>query len=403
MATLARVRHRLLSFPIPHLLLHRLSSAAAILSPGDPSAVLTSKQKSRAALSLLKSEKNPARIVEICRAADLTPASPLDRTALSIAASKLAASGSFAALRSYLDGFLTPRPDISSDRLRSHAIVLFGQAGMFDDAVRTFKTSDSPSVRSLNALLFACILAKKHDEVGRIFRDFPTSYGIAPNLDTYNTVIKSFCESGTSRSFFSVLDEMIRVGIKPNMTTFCTALAGFYREERFDDVGKVLELMKKHDCHPGLSAYNVRLQSLCKLKRLGEAKALFEEMLAKGMKPNWVTYNHLIFGFCKEGDLEEAKKLYKEMGRRGCVADSSCYFTLIYYLCQGGDFEAALGVAKETMARNWVPCFSTMKMLVNGLVSRSKVEEARELIEKMKEKFSGNADMWKEVEEGLPQ
>lgn len=386
------------------------SSSSAILNPSDPSAPLSSKQKSRAALSLLKSISSSSaapdaaaadadRIVAICRAAALSPSSHLDRHALSLAVSSLSASRSFDHLRSLLHSLLlSPH---SPPRHLSHAIVLFGQAGLLDDALRTFRSH--PDLPSLNALLFACILSRNHDRVPRLFRDLPASHGINPNLDTYNTVLKSFSESGTSRSFFSVLDEMSRAKIKPNRTTFYTALAGFYKEERFDDVEKVLELMKKHDCRPGLTTYNVRIQSLCKLKRPGEAMALLKEMKGKGMKPNWVTYNHLIYGFCKEGDLEEAKKLYKEMRSRGCVGDSAFYFTLIYYLCKGGDFETALGLCRETMARNWIPCFSTMKMLVNGLVSASKVEEAKEIVEKIKEKFSGNADMWKEVEEALPQ
>ena len=124
-------------------------------------------------------------------------------------------------------------------------------------------------------------------------------------------------------------------------------------------------------------------------------------MIRNGMKPNWVTYGHMIYGFAKEGDLEESKKLYKEMLSRGCTPDSSCYFTLMHYLCVGGDFDEALEVCKESIKRDWIPCFKTMKMLVDGLVSKSKVEEARELIEKVKEKFSSKADMWKEVEEGL--
>lgn len=381
--------------------LRRFSSAAAILNPADPAAPLTGKQKSRAAISLLKSEKEPERIVEICNAAALTPECHLDRIAFSLAISKLAAAKSFAAVRSFLDDLLSSRPDLQNERFRAHAIVLFGQAGMIDDAIRVFKSCGDATVKTLNALLFACVLAKKPDEVGRIFREFPKTYGITPNLETYNTVIKAFCESGTSRSVYSILDEMGRKGIKPNMTSYSTLLAGFYQEEKFEDVGKVLEIMKKNDCPPGLSTYNVRIQSLCKLKRPAEAKALLEGMVQRGMKPNAVTYHNLIHGFCKDGDMEEAKRLFAEMSRKGCVPDSGCYFTLIYYLCQAGDFETALSACKESMEKNWVPCFSTMKALVDGLAKNSRLDEAREIVEKLKERFSKNSEMWKEVEESL--
>ncbi|KAF9587800.1 hypothetical protein IFM89_005675 [Coptis chinensis] len=209
---------------------------------------------------------------------------------------------------------------------------------------------DFRTVKSLNALLFACLIGKKYDEVKSIFVEFPKRYGIQCNLDTFNTVIKAFSESGNTSSVYSILAEMDRKRIEPNATTFSTMLAGFYKEEKDKDVGNVLVLMKQHGVKLGLSTYNIRIQSLCKLNKSGEAKALlFEEMLARG-----------------------------------------------------GDFENALRACKVSMLKQWFPNFATMKMLVDGLVSISKVEEARELVGKMKERFT-KVDMWKEIEEGLPQ
>ena len=53
------------------------------------------------------------------------------------------------------------------------------------------------------------------------------------------------------------------------------------------------------------------------------------------------------------------------------------------------------------MEKNWVPNFTTMKSLVEGLVSIAKVDEAKELVAEIKEKFPNNADLWKETEESL--
>ncbi|KAF8663953.1 hypothetical protein HU200_055298 [Digitaria exilis] len=388
---------------VRHLLRRRLSTAAAtapaptpgsILNPSSPNTPLTSLQKTRLAISLLKSSPPPPpdQILSICRAAALSPEVHMDRVALSLAASKLSSAPD--TLRDLASTVLTQRH-------APHAIVLFGQAGLLPDAISTFQSS--PSTRSLNALIFACIVSGNHTEAARVFQTFPDAYGVKPNTETFNTIIKSFAESGTIRSFYSVFDEMCKKGVKPDTTTFTTALAGIYKEERFEDVGKVIELMKKHGCGETLPVYNVRVQSLCKLGRSGEAKALVNEMVKKGMKPSWVTYNHLVYGFCKEGDLEEAKRLYKEMGMKRLVADCNFYYTLIHYLCKGGDFDTALGVYNEIAPKNWVPSFSTMKKLVNGLAENSKMDEAKGIIEKMKEKFPDKTEGWKEVEEALPQ
>ncbi|CAO2823661.1 unnamed protein product [Amaranthus hypochondriacus] len=401
MAFLARFRAK----TIAPIRTYSSSSPSSILNP-DSKTILTSKEKTKAALSLLKSEKNPEKILEICRAASLTPESHLDRICFSLAISKLSESNYFEGIRGFLEE-LKKRPDLRNERFISHAIVLYGQAGMLQNAIDTFQHMEQLGIgrtaKSLNALLFSSMLAKKYNEVKRIFMDFPKMYNIQPNIDTYNTVIKAFCEAGESSSSYSIVAEMGRKQCKPNNTTFSTMIAGFYKEKKFDDVGKVLELMKEHDMKPGLSIYNTRILSLCKLGRSSEAKALLDGMRERKMKPNSNTYTDLIHGFCKESKLEDAKKLYKTMVTQGYKPSSTCYFTLIYFLCNAGDYEAALPIAKESIEKNWVPNFNTMKSLVEGLVSISKVEEAKDLVAQIKEKFPNQADLWKETEEKLSQ
>ncbi|XP_050277667.1 pentatricopeptide repeat-containing protein At1g61870, mitochondrial-like, partial [Quercus robur] len=214
------------------------------------SSALSSKSKTRSALSLLKSEQNPHQILEICHAASLTPESHLDRIAFSVAISKLSESNHFDTIRQFLDDLLTSRPDLKTERFASHAIVLYGQAKMIPQAIDTFKRIHDlgipRTVKSLNALLFACLLSKDYKELNRVYIEFPKFYEIKPNLDTFNTVIKGFSESGSTSSGYSVLAEMERKSVKPNATTFGNLLAGFYKEEKFEDVGKVLKLMESH-------------------------------------------------------------------------------------------------------------------------------------------------------------
>ncbi|KAL1320242.1 hypothetical protein AAHE18_14G042300 [Arachis hypogaea] len=361
---------------------HRHHFSTSILSP-DSSTPLTSKQKTRAALNLLKIEKNPERVLEICAAASLTPANHLDRVTLSEAVKKLSAAGHLDGLRRLIEEDLKPRLDLRNGRFLSHAMVLYGQANMLDDAIRTFDRMEEEqrvprTVKSLNSLLFACIVAKNYKE--------------------------AFCESGSSSSVYSVLDEMDRNSVKPNATTMKTMLSGFYKEEKFEEVGKVLKLMEeRYKMHPSLSTYNVRIVSLCKLKRSAEAKALMEGMICRGRKPNSVTYMHLIFGFCREGNVEEGERLFQEMKKKGYTPNSDCYFTLIHFLSEAGKFESALSFAKESMAKSWFPNFTTMKNLVNGLASVSRVDDAKELIKEIKEKFSASSDKWDEIEAGLTQ
>lgn len=294
-----------------------------------------------------------------------------------------------------------------SERHASHFIILYGHGALVDDAIKLFdempRTGIERNIKTLNSLLFSCLLAGDYAKMKRIFLVFPKEYGLEPNLETYNTILKGLCNSGSANEAHSILAEMERKGIELNRTTFAIVIAGFYREENFMDVGKMLQLMKRYNMQPGISIYNVRIQSLCKLKRSTEAKAFLDGIISRGMNPNSETYSHLIYGFCREGKLETAKNLYKEMVDRGLKpGGGECYFTLVYYLCQGGDFEGAYSICKECMSNGWIPNFTSMRSLVDGLVSINKVDDAREIIGEVKKKFSRNAHIWNQIEGRLP-
>ncbi|KAL5730822.1 hypothetical protein ACHQM5_003613 [Ranunculus cassubicifolius] len=363
----------------------------------------STKQTTRTLLSLLKSEKNPQNILTISNTAHLSPKFHLDRIAFSLLIQNLVESQSFNTIHTFIEQ-TKQRLDLRDEKSQAHFIVLYGQAGMIDDAITTFKEMEkfgfSPKTPSLNALLVACLIAKKYSEVHRIFYEFCKLYEIKPNLDSFNIVIKACCQSGDSSRSYLILEEMVRNRCKPDAVTFGRMLAGFYAEEKYRDVERVLELMNKYGQKQTVTILNVRVQSLCKLMKSYEAKALFQGV--RKVKPNAVTYHHLIHGFGNEGNVEEVRRLYNDMEDSGIEPDAACYFTLVLYLCLGGDFETALRACRDSIKNKWYPNFTTLKKLVEGLVSISKVEDARELIKEVKERFTANADLWEEVEKSLP-
>jgi pentatricopeptide repeat protein len=69
-----------------------------------------------------------------------------------------------------------------------------------------------------------------------------------------------------------------------------------------------------------------------------------------------------------------------------------CFYFLVDSLCQIGEFEPALDIAMDMICEGWVPTVNTMKNLVNGLVSVSKVDDAKNLAQEIKTKFPKNSD-----------
>ncbi|CAA0835906.1 Pentatricopeptide repeat-containing protein -mitochondrial [Striga hermonthica] len=389
------------------LLLQRRRFFSTSPHPAPVSRTLpANEEQTRTTLALVLSEPDPARIPHIFRSTSLTPESHFHRHVYTKAISKLMDSNDHDSIRTLIRDSIERLSTRKSEHLFSQFIVLYGRGGLVGDAVDLFDRMPAMgvnrNVKTLNSLLYSCLLAGDYSEMARIFRDFPQKYGLKPELDTYNTVLKGFCDGGCSSEAHAILAEMEGKNVKPNLTTFATIIAGFYMEEKNDEVGKILNLMKKHGVKPGISIYNVRIKSLCKLGRSEEARALLGGIVSKGIKPTRATYGSLIYGFCREGKLEVAKGLFGEMVGKGLEPEPVCYFTLVFFMCKGGDFEAALDVCREVMGKGWVPNMTTMKLLVDGLVGIGKVDEAREIIGHVKEKFQRNSDKWSEVEDGLP-
>lgn len=243
------------------------------------------------------------------------------------------------------------------------------------------------------------------DKFHQAFASFPKKYGVSPGIKSYNLALKAFCKAKRVDSAREFIDKMeSEASVVPDIDSY-NALLGAYLENGdksgFD--GVVKEIVKK-GLEQNLNTYNRRILRLCKSKESVRAKKLLDEMISKGVKPNSTSYNAIIFGFCKVGDLESAKKVLERMVGDGYASPPSfAYYTLMRHLVDEGEFDTALEMCKEIIRRKWVPPFEAMEGLVNGLVKMSKVEEAKEVVEKMKKRLRGNAvDSWEKIEAALP-
>ncbi|KAL9384048.1 hypothetical protein Peur_024371 [Populus x canadensis] len=274
--------------------------------------------------------------------------------------------------------------DISKEGFNARLISLYGSVGMFDHARKVFdemrERQCARTVMSLNALLGACLSSKNFDEVEGLFRGLSKEIKIEPDLISYNTVIKAFCEMGSLDSAVSLLDEMKKKGLEPDLITFNTLLHGFYANARFVDGERIWDQMKERNVEPNIRSYSAKLFGMASEKRMKDVARVVEEMNSKGIKHDPFSYHALIRGFVNEDDFDEAKRWYGEMLKNGCKPHRLIFETLIPFSVEKGDLAFAFKLCMDVIHSKLVVQEALIQSVVDALAKESRIAEAKELV-----------------------
>ncbi|KAF5177863.1 Pentatricopeptide repeat-containing protein [Thalictrum thalictroides] len=263
-------------------------------------------------------------------------------------------------------------------------IYLYGKVGMFDHAFKLFdelpQLNCQRTLWSFNALLSACVWSKQFNKAEELFREMPLKLSISPDVVTYNIVIQALCEMGSFDSAESMLSEMESNGVKPNVFTFNTIMHKFYDNGQFCVGERIWDMMEKSGIAPNIVTYNSKMQGLLSAGKLAEVFELVEELHTRKLKPSLNTYNILIRAYCSNGNLDEAKKMYDCLLKDGFLLSRSPFRMLIRCCCENGDLDLALKLCEENMSVISDIGSDILQLVVDGLVKRSRVEEAERLV-----------------------
>ncbi|KAI3495249.1 hypothetical protein L1887_37496 [Cichorium endivia] len=274
--------------------------------------------------------------------------------------------------------------EISKEGFAVRLISLYGKSGMFDHASKVFDEMPErkcpQTVKSFNALLGACVNAKKFDKLDGFFRELPEKLSLKPDIVSYNTAIKAFCEMGSFDSAATIFDEIEKNGLEPDLITFNTLLIGFYGNGRFLDGEKFWSKMMNTNLSPDIRTYNAKLVGLVSEKKLDEAIELFNKLESKNLKPDEFSYNAIINGFCNNGDLKEAKNWYAKLGQSDSSPNKATFAALIRLACKTLDFDWAIELFEQTIEEKCLVDPNVMQLVVDGLVKEKKIEDAKKLV-----------------------
>ncbi|XP_068640069.1 small ribosomal subunit protein mL103 (rPPR7) [Aristolochia californica] len=365
----------------------------------------TSPNASVAALkSKLRAEHDPDKALAIFSSVTDSLPTVSSRFALDLTVKRLAKSRRFSDIENLIES-QKKSPKITQEAYLSSLIRAYGNAGMVDNAVKTFEQMDEMgaprSVVSFNALLSACNRSRRFEKVPKLFNELSEKYRITPNEISYGILIKSLCDSSSPESACSVLEEMREKKVEVTPYTYTSLLDAFYEKGKVQEAEKIWEEMGKKGCSRDATAYNVKVKYASGGKPEAVLK-LMDEMIEAGLKPDTISYNYLMTSYSKNHQMEEAVKVYQGLPLHGCSANAATFRVLLFFLCRHKDYDKGLEVFETSVKVDRIPDFGTLKLLVEGLAMNSRSEEAKNVIRVVKKKFPESfLKAWKKLEAKL--
>jgi len=202
---------------------------------------------------------------------------------------------------------------------------------------------------TFNTILNSIARCGLMDRVPEILADMRNSEPQAvPDLVTYSTIIKGYCQSGNVDKALELLQQMVtEAQFKPDEVMYNSLLDGCAREQRLEEALRLLAEMRKEKVAPS----NYTLSILCKL--LGRARRLAQafdivDSISKdyGFQPNIQVYTCLIQACFHNRQVGKALGLHDEIVRKGIDPDEKTYTVLASGCLQAGSVEKAAMVVR---------------------------------------------------------
>ncbi|EXC16278.1 hypothetical protein L484_024452 [Morus notabilis] len=219
-----------------------------------------------------------------------------------------------------------------------------------------------------------------------------------PDHVSYTTVVSAFVNSGSMDRARQVFAEMTRIRVPANRITYNILLKGYCKQLQIDKAKELLkEMAEDAGIEPDVVSYNILIDGCILVDDSAGALTFFNEMRAKGIAPTKISYTTLMKAFALSGQPKLAHKVFDEMLDDPRVkADIIAWNMLVEGYCKLGLVEEAKKIVQRMKENGFHPNVATYGSLANGIAVARKPGEALLLWNEVKERCGG---MKKEGEE----
>ncbi|CDP06702.1 unnamed protein product [Coffea canephora] len=209
-----------------------------------------------------------------------------------------------------------------------------------------------------------------------------------PDHVTYTTVISAFVRAGLMDRAREVLAEMARIGIPANRITYNILLKGYCQQLQIDKAKELMQEMSNDSAvEPDVISYNTLIDGCILVDDSVGALAYFNEMRARGIAPTKISYTTLMKAFASSSQPKLANKVFDEMLNDPRIkVDMVAWNVLVEGYSRLGKVEEAKNVIQRMKERGFYPNVATYGSLANGIALARKPGEALLLWNEIKER-----------------
>lgn len=227
----------------------------------------------------------------------------------------------------------------------------YGRAGNMDRMWEVFSEmmclGIKPSQSTFNALIDACARNSTMSKVPGLM-DGMREHGFEPNLITYSSVIKGFCQQGDVQAALQTLEELRkRPRVKADEIVYNTLIDGCSQDGLVETGEKLLHEMEAE----GICPSNYTLSSLVKLmgaaKRPDRALRIVETISKKyRLQPDVYVSNSLVKALLQSRELKQAIKVLEQMVRDKLQPEARTCQTILFQLLNVGNLVQAASILR---------------------------------------------------------
>jgi len=260
-----------------------------------------------------------------------------------------------------------------------------------------------PDTRTYTILMKGYMKDGRIDDVVRVIRAMQREPDLTSHPDhvTYTTVISALVNAGAIERAHSVLAEMIDAGVPPNRVTYNVLLKGHCQQLQLDKAKELIrEMAERADIEPNVVSYNILIDGCILMDDSAGALKYFNEMRERGIAPSKVSYTTLMKAFALSGQPKLANKVFDEMTKDPRVkVDRVAWNMLVEGYCRLGLIEEAKKIVERMKESGFQPDVATYGSLANGISVARRPGEALLLWNEVKERCAASPPL--RPDEGL--